>query len=469
MSSSDAVQKEDLKNLISGTSLTEEQARAVYALGPEAVVWALLQLFARARGAQLPSPSTPSGMIAPYEKSSVKKRRKKPGREKGHKGANRKPPLTIHKRKKHTLKRCPHCNTRLGPPSEHRKRIIEDIPEDIEPIVTEHEIPRTYCPICRKIVEPPVEDALPKARVGNHLVALTAWLHYGLGTTISQIIAVLSSYLHFSLSKGGLVDMWRRLAEILDAWYQQLAQEAQHSAVLHIDETGWRVMGKTCWLWCFTTQRVTFYLIDKCRGSPVLLQFFAEAFAGVLITDFWGAYNRLKVALRQVCLVHLFRELKKIEQYKDSSGDWPAFAKKFKRLMKDALRLEKRSDIGMEKFDSLKNRLFLRLDNIIQRQWKNINARRLIKRLRRHRNDLFTFLDYEDVPSDNNHAEREIRPAVIMRKNSYCNRSHRGAHTQAVLMSVYRTLRLRGHDPIKTIAQAVATFIRTGTLPPLPD
>ena len=33
-----------------------------------------------------------------------------------------------------------------------------------------------------------------------------------------------------------------------------------------------------------------------------------------------------------------------------------------------------------------------------------------------------------------------IRPAVIIRKNSYCNRSQRGANTQAVLMSVYRTL-----------------------------
>ncbi len=95
-----------------------------------------------------------------------------------------------------------------------------------------------------------------------------------------------------------------RLTEILDAWYQQLAEEVKDSAVLHIDETGWRVLGKTFWLWCFTTKRATFYLIDpclrrqECRGSPVLQQFFAEEFAGVLITDFWGAYNRLKVIIK---------------------------------------------------------------------------------------------------------------------------------------------------------------------------
>ncbi len=81
---------------------------------------------------------------------------------------------------------------------------------------------------------------------------------------------------------------------------------------------------------------------------------------------------------------------------------------------------------------------------------------------------LFTFLDYTDVPFENNFADRQIRPAGILRKNSQSNRSERGAATQAVLMSVYRTLKLRGHNPTKTIAQALKTYLTTGQLPPLP-
>ena len=46
----------------------------------------------------------------------------------------------------------------------------------------------------------------------------------------------------------------------------------------------------------------------------------------------------------------------------------------------------------------------------------NGNVRRYLKRLRRHREELFTFIDYEGVPADNNLAEREIRPAVMLRK-----------------------------------------------------
>jgi len=56
----------------------------------------------------------------------------------------------------------------------------------------------------------------------------------------------------------------------------------------------------------------------------------------------------------------------------------------------------------------------------------------------------------------------------MWRKNSQSNRSDRGAATQAVLMSVYRTLRLRGLNPTKTIADALKTYLLTGRLPALP-
>ena len=87
----------------------------------------------------------------------------------------------------------------------------------------------------------------------------------------------------------------------------------------------------------------------------------------------------------------------------------------------------------------------------------------------RHRDSLFTFLDRPDVPFENNLAQRQIRPAAILRKNSQSNRSEKGAAVQAVLMSIYRTLKLRGHDPVETIANALRSYLATGQLPPLPQ
>ena len=158
-----------------------------------------------------------------------------------------------------------------------------------------------------------------------------------------------------------------------------------------------------------------------------------------------------------------------VEQYKRHGPNWPEFAKKARRLIHDAIRLGKRDDVTAEEFASRRARLDARLQELIDAPWEDSQAKRLIKRLRRHQGELFTFLDQANVPFDNNHGERSIRPAVIIRKNSYCNRSVNGARTQAVLMSIYRTLKQRGHDPIATVANALSEYIKTKHLPPLPS
>jgi transposase len=464
-----------------GASLTEQQAREIFRQGEEAAVFALLELakqLRQAQGTSTLSPSTPSGMKPPYQKATTKQRRKKsggPGRKAGHVGSRRKPPEHIDQTKEHRLEHCPDCGGELKRCQQTRTRYTEDIPQNITPVVTEHVIHRDYCAHCHKHVEPTVPDALGRATLGNHVLVLSAWLHYGLGNTLGQIVEVFNAHLQFELSPGGLINMWHRLAAILYAWYEQIQREALNSAVLHGDETGWRVKGETYWLWCFCTQNLTYYMIDRSRGSPALLKFFTETFAGTLISDFWGAYNAVHAGQRQMCLVHLLRDLEKVEQYGKPDQDWAAFAKKLRRLLRDAMRLWKRDGqlsgepgVASDEYDSKRNRLHQRLAELIETDWQHKDARRLIKRLRRHQQDLFTFLDFPDVPFDNNHAERAIRPAVIMRKNSYSNRSERGADTQAVLMSIYRTLKQRGHHPIKTIVKALETYLKTNQLPPLP-
>ena len=454
--------------------LTETQARRLVKEDPEVVALALLaasKRIAELQGRsqeQQPSPSTPSGMVPIYTKPNTPKRRKKPGARNGHPGVRRRRPERIDRRQTHRLKRCPGCGGPLQRCDRKRTRVIEDIPEDIQPVVTEHTIWRDYCPNCKEHLEPVVPDALPRAEIGHHVICLTSWLHYGLGVTIDQIIDILGYHLHTKLTPGGLIHAWQRMAGILVAWYEQIAEEAKNSAYLHADETGWRINGQGCWLWCFANERNCYYMIEYCRGSPVLQKFFTEAFDGVLITDFWAAYDSVEAADRQKCLPHLLRELEKVDQRNDSS-EWQAFARKLRRLLSDGIRLRKRPDFTPDRYQSRINRLNHRVGQMAGEEHVDADARRLTKRLRRYGEYLFTFLDYPDVPADNNFAERQIRPAVILRKNSQSNRSDRGAATQAILMSVYRTLRLRGLDPTETITNALKTYLITAALPPLPD
>ena len=137
------------------------------------------------------SPSTPSGMVPIYTKPNTPKRRKTPGAKQGHPGHRRKAPARIDQRKIHRSKQCPRCGGRLQRCERTRTRTIEDIPEEIEPVVTEHTIHRDYCPNCKKDVEPVVLDAMPGATLGHHVIGLSSWFHYGLGITIDSIVDIL--------------------------------------------------------------------------------------------------------------------------------------------------------------------------------------------------------------------------------------------------------------------------------------
>jgi len=457
-----------------GPQLTAEQARLIHSQGAEAVVFALLSLAKRMSeqqaAARQADPSAPSAQTPPYLKPSRSARSKPRGARPGHPGQRRATPPRIDRREEHTLDACPNCHGPVKPCRSSRTRLIEDIPENIQPVVTEHTVHRSWCSTCQKHVEPAVPDALPGSQIGLRVAVLSAWLHYLLGTTLAQIIDVFNFHLHFKLTAGGLVQIWHRLREILLAWYLQIQEQALDSAVLHADETGWRVNGKTHWLWCFTTEHLTYYLIDRCRGSPTLKKFFKREFAGVLVSDFWGAYNAVVCAHKQKCLPHLLRDLKRTTHYHNPGGDWPLFAKRLKRLIRDALRLSKlRRKLSKKRFALRCERLKQRLHDLLQQPWEQKHARRLVKRLRRHEAELFTFLEHPEVPSDNNHAERMVRPAVIVRKNSYANASDEGAKTQAVLMSVFRTLKQRGHHPVATVLTALRAYLQTGQLPSLPE
>ena len=196
-------------------ALTQAQARRLAKENPEVLALALLaasqriaeqelriaQLQARGDGQKL-SPSTPSGMVPIYTKPNTAKRCKKSSARNGHEGVRRQRPVKIDERRTHRLPRCPDCGGRLQRCHRSRTRIIEDLPEVIEPVVTEHTIYRDYCPRCRKDVEPVVPDAMPKATLGHHLVALTSWFHYGLGLTIAQIVDILGYHLQTKLTPG---------------------------------------------------------------------------------------------------------------------------------------------------------------------------------------------------------------------------------------------------------------------------
>jgi hypothetical protein len=118
----------------------------------------------------------------------------------------------------------------------------------------------------------------------------------------------------------------------------------------------------------------------------------------------------------------------------------------------DAVRISlKKTDLSPAIFNRRKNRLYTRLDQIIDSPRKDKDVNRLIKRLIRHRNEFFIFLEYKGVSPYNNHAEQQIRKPVMTRKISQQNRSNQGAGTHAIFMSLFRSAELQGLNPVEKI------------------
>jgi transposase len=453
-------------------TLTRDQADAALPTDRAAVLFLLLQLSAAvADRSSTPAggPHTPSGSLPPYAKPKAGTRRKKRGGQTGHPGTCRPRPTRIDRHQTHQLPACPDCGGPLHRTGRTRTRVIEDIPDDLKAEAVEHTIHRDWCPCCQKQVEPKVPDALPQCTLGTRTLALAAWLHYGLAVTVSQIVDVFNGHLQLPLTPGGLLQMWHRLADVLEPWYEQIRRCCLDAGVLHADETGWRVEGRTWWLWCFSCQDATCYLLDRSRGHPALDRFFAAEFDGILVTDFWAAYDAV-ARLQQKCWPHLLRELTEVDEGPEDGGDWPEFTKRLRRLYGDAIRLTAaRGHLSADAYGLRHAKLQARMIDLAVADWTNPHARRLAKRLAKYGEYLLTFVEFDGVPADNNQAEREIRPAVLMRKASYGNQSERGAHTRAVLMTAYRTLKRRGHDPLQVITAALRTYAATGQLPSLPD
>lgn len=437
--------------------MTRDEAKAILAMPEDKAVSIIVTLADKAEKYDQicggVSPTTPSGMIPPYLKPAHRQRKKKPGRKKGHQGAARKSPDMVNDYKKLKLYSCPDCHNQVKKPKKSYKRYIEDIPP-IEPVVTEHTVYGSWCSVCQKYVYPTVTDALPNASIGLRVVVFSAWLHYLIGISVNNLVKMLDVFSSFKITAGGLTQAWKNLALLLEPLYDDIGQKVAQSAVLNADETGWRLNGVTHWLWCFATKKLCYYMITPSRGSPVLKDFFGIVFKGILICDFWGAYNKISALAKQRCFYHLFTELVKVDK-SNPSTDWKTFRKKLSRLLKDAIRLSNRKvQLRAGDYDRLKKKLYTRLNQLILAQYVDKDTKRLIKRLKRHRNELFTFLEYDDVSPYNNHAEQQMRKPVLVRKVSQQNRSEQGAKTQAILMTLFRSAELQGLNPVESVLEA---------------
>ena len=232
---------------------------------------------------------------------------------------------------------------------------------------------------------------------------------------------------------------------------------------MNIDETGWKNNGKTRWLWKFTDQNVSINQILKGRGQKDLEEVLGKKFEGIIIADFLSAYNKIETKAKQRCLVHLLRELKKIRERLPDDKQAVEFAERLEAIIQKARELAscyQSQEISRRDLKEGRKHIQRCLDDLKLANPTHRVLRRLIQRLERHKHELLTFLDYPGIDYHNNHAERQIRPNVLLRKIVFGNRSEKGVLNHNCLMSIIQTAHLKKLDPLKVLREFLFSYDR---------
>ena len=386
----------------------------------------------------------------PFSKGAPQAQPKPPGRKPGHPAAHRLKPERITRIVEANLPaHCPACGG-IVVEEAVRPQYQEDIPRPIETRITQFNVHIGHCADCAVRLQgrhaEQTSEALGSAAVqlGPNVLGLAAELKHDLGVSYGKVARFFRLTFGLEANASSFARADQRLAQDFAPTYADLQTQLRQSPVAHVDETGWKVGGHSAWLWVFTNDRLTLYAIDPHRDHTVVERILGQNFAGVLITDCFLAYDPLTYA-KSKCVGHLLRRCNTLVESGNASAI--RFSEQAARLFRSAIKLKERQPTMKEHGYAVAcGRLEAAFDRLLARHYRQAETVRFVKLLRKQRPYLFTFLYVEAVAPTNNAAERELRPAVIIRKTNGCNRSPTGATAHAVLSSVIRTARKHGHD-----------------------
>jgi transposase len=358
----------------------------------------------------------------------------------------------------HRLDKCPDCGRKLSGGWVHSRRQVIEIPET--PVrVIEHVVIAGWCGACGKRHIPRLEmssEVMGNSRFGVRLMSVVADMATNCRMPHRTIQRILGALYGLRISVGEISELLHRVADRGVNAYRDLLCEIRGSPVVNADETGWREDGVNGYIWSFSTPKVRYLVRDRSRASEVVTRTLGDEFAGVLVSDFYGAYNAYE-GVKQRCWVHLLRDLKSLREKhpkNKSVEQWVGHVKSTYERAKEAAT----GNYDQMQRCRLRQRFEARMLRLATpyRDAKNAPQRVLAKRIESFLGELFSFVDCEGVPSDNNAAERAVRPAVIARKVSGGTRSKKGSNTRMTLMSLFGTWNLRGLDPLTTCKAMLA-------------
>ncbi len=244
-----------------------------------------------------------------------------------------------------------------------------------------------------------------------------------------------------------------------------VGEQVKAAPVKHMDETGFRIGGRTQWLHIASTGLLTFYRVSAKRGSLL------AGVTGIVVHDHWKPYFTMPGVRHALCNAHHLRELKAlIENEKEPwagkmarllgrACDAANLARRHGRPLKPSLiaRFRRSYDAITAEgiaFHEAEPPLVPATDGARRRGRKRRRTgHNLVLRLHAHKQDTLRFLEDPAVPFTNNQAEQDGRMMKLKQKISGGFRSPEGAEDFAVIRSFISTARKQGWNVIQALME----------------
>ena len=417
-----------------------------------------------------PSLDPPSAPPRPRGTGSGRKR----GGQPGHEGRYRRllAPELVDEIVEHWPDRCGSCQREFSAcelvdaeePSRHQ---LAELPP-IAVRVSEHRLHWVCCPACAAVTT----ATPPAARwaFGPRLQAAIVTLAVRNRVSRRQTTELARELFGVELATGTVDAIVQRAGEALAAPHTRLEQEIKRSAVVNIDETGWKTKGERRTLWGALTSQTAVFRIAAGRHASEAQTMLGERDRGIVCSDRYGGYDYLDPTRRQLCWAHLLRDF---TAHSEGMGEQAQFGAAGLAVATDLFNAWQQFQHDdnharlRRRIKPLQAKLRAELEHASRKSARTRYHRQFARNLLKRWPALWTFTHTHGVEPTNNHAERGLRGAVIHRKLSLGSQSERGERTIERLLSASITCRLRKQSLYDYLTQVITAHARGDPIPSL--
>lgn len=272
-----------------------------------------------------------------------------------------------------------------------------------------------------------------------------------------RIVNLLSSQLEIPVSEGSIYNFLKEAYFRLDGFERWLLENLASSPLLHADETGININGKTNWIHTLATPELTLLVPHAKRGKEAIEDIgVLPGYSGLVCHDCWSSYFAYNDATHVLCNAHIMRELKGAEE--KYGCHW---AKLMHALFKAMYKVCEGNggSVSTEVRKKLRKRYRTILTNGEKEcgitddkgKQKRTKPQNLLIRLREHEESVLRFLEDPAIPFTNNLAENALRMAKVQQKISGCFRTMEGAKFFCRIRGYLSTCLKNGVSPTEAL------------------